>query len=146
MEKPSMCVLTFFNSLFTSISKPGYHGKFIFGNVKLGNGFVCYSIKISVNWAAGCSDKTSPSNNRDTRRVRNDSQSAVSNFQCSAEDSSSLEDFFRITAKWSLVFMQNGINLSTPVFVCVCVWKRERGGYMSDAETLHATKRFCEHS
>ena len=52
-----------------------------------------FSIKIFVNRATGFSDKTNQSDNCDIHRVRSDSQSALSNIQCSAEGSSSLEKF-----------------------------------------------------
>ena len=66
MKKPSLCLFTFFNSLFTSIIKPGCLWKFIFGNMGFGNGFICYFNQISVNWAAGSSDKTNPSDKCNT--------------------------------------------------------------------------------
>ena len=60
------------------------------------------SIKVSVNWATGSSDRASSSDSRDIQRVRNDIQSALSNFQCSATGSSSLREVFGRTWKWSL--------------------------------------------
>ena len=38
-----MIFFSFFNSLFTSVAKPGYLGEFISGDVGFGNGFVCNS-------------------------------------------------------------------------------------------------------
>ena len=54
----------------------------------LGMVLFAISVKTSVNWTTGSSSKTNPSDDSDIHGVRNDSQSALSNFLCSAEGSS----------------------------------------------------------
>ena len=111
VEKFSLCFSTFFNSLFTNVVKLASWGVYFWRRgvwewfcLQFQSKYLFdISIKTSVNWATGSSDKINPSDNRDIHsRVWSDSQSVLSNFQCSAESSSSLEDAFRITGKWSL--------------------------------------------
>ena len=59
------------------------------------------SIKVSVNWATGSSNKVNLSDNHNIHRVQKEIQSALSNFQCSAEGSSSFEAFL-----WSWLWKQ----------------------------------------
>ena len=57
------------------------------------------SIKVSANLATGSSDRANLSDSSDIHRVRKDTESAQSSFQCSVEGSSSLGEVFRITGK-----------------------------------------------
>ena len=90
--------------LQASMNKGTLHGLFIFYKHRTDLGMVLFaiSVRVSVNWAIGSSDRVNSSDNRDTHTVRKDIQSALSNFKCSAEDSSSLREVSGINGKWSL--------------------------------------------
>ena len=80
--------------LQASMNKGTLHGLFIFYKHRIDLGMVLFaiSVRVSVNWAIGSSDRVNSSDNRDTHTVRKDIQSALSNLQCSAAGSSSLRE------------------------------------------------------
>ena len=95
-----LSLLPFFNSLFISIVKPRYFRECFFLEMwDFGIVLFAISIKVSVNWATGSSNRASSSDKRDAHRVRKDIQSALSNLQCSAAGSSSLAEVLRTIGK-----------------------------------------------
>ena len=102
-KKLPLSFLTFFNSLFTNIVKPRYFREFVFRNVGFWNSLVRnlnQSICKLSHWLLRQGQLVRQP--RHTHSVRNDIQSALSNFQCSAAGSSSLREVFRMTEKWLL--------------------------------------------
>ena len=77
-KKFPLSFLALFNSFFTNIVKPRYFWEFIFRSVGFGNIWFAISIKVSVNWATGSSDRANSSDSRDIHRVRKDILSALS--------------------------------------------------------------------